>query len=77
MRPTTRAYSHQGHGPRADQVGRIHISDIRYLAKISIAFRSRSIHSSAKPTIQTLVMSSEAGHDRALALGDEIAKDIA
>jgi hypothetical protein len=23
------AYSHQGHGPRADQTGRIHISDIR------------------------------------------------
>jgi len=22
-----RAYSHQGHGPRADQTGRIHISD--------------------------------------------------
>ena len=25
-----RAYSHQGHGPRADQTGRIHISDFRY-----------------------------------------------
>ena len=24
------AYSHQGHGPRADQTGRIHISDFRY-----------------------------------------------
>jgi len=27
-----RAYSHQGHGPRADQTGRIHISDFRYPA---------------------------------------------
>ena len=30
MRPNVRAYSHQGHGPRADQTGRIHISDFRY-----------------------------------------------
>src|ERR1700722_8852681 len=30
MRPKMRAYSHQGHGPRADQTGRIHISDFRY-----------------------------------------------
>ena len=29
-----RAYSHHGHGPRADQTGRIHISDFRYPAKI-------------------------------------------
>ena len=27
-----RAYSHQGHGPRADQTGRIHISELRYPA---------------------------------------------
>ena len=27
-----RAYSHQGHGPRADQTGRIDISDFRYPA---------------------------------------------
>jgi hypothetical protein len=26
-----RAYSHQGHGPRADQKGRIHPSDFRFL----------------------------------------------
>ena len=26
------AYSHQGHGPRADQSGRIHISDFQYPA---------------------------------------------
>ena len=38
-----RAYSHQGHGPRADQTGRIHISDFRY-PRTSIAKRSRSIH---------------------------------
>jgi transposase len=30
MRPKARAYSHQGHGPRADQTGRIHISDFRF-----------------------------------------------
>ena len=29
MRPMARAYSHHGHGPRADQTGRIHISDFR------------------------------------------------
>lgn len=29
MRPLARAYSHHGHGPRADQTGRIHISDFR------------------------------------------------
>jgi len=29
-----RAYSHHGHGPRADQTGRIHISDFRYPADI-------------------------------------------
>jgi hypothetical protein len=39
-----RAYSHHGHGPRADQKGRIHISDFRYPAKLSLAKRSRSIH---------------------------------
>ena len=39
-----RAYSHQGHGPRADQTGRIHISDFRNPRTISIAKRSRSIH---------------------------------
>src|SRR4051794_22547641 len=44
MRPTMRAYSHQGHGPRADQTGRIHISDFRNPRTISIAKRSRSIH---------------------------------
>jgi len=32
MRPNVRAYSHQGDGPRADQTGRIHISDFRYPA---------------------------------------------
>ena len=32
MRPIACAYSHQGHGPRADQTGRIHISDFRYPA---------------------------------------------
>src|SRR4051812_24193899 len=44
MRPTMRAYSHQGHGPRADQTGRIHISDFCFLRTISLAKRSRSIH---------------------------------
>ena len=39
-----RAYSHQGHGPRADQTGRIHISDFRYPRTISLAISSRSIH---------------------------------
>src|ERR1700743_261865 len=39
-----RAYSHQGHGPRADQIGRIHISDFRTPRTISIAKCSRSIH---------------------------------
>jgi len=29
MRPPAHAYSHHGHGPRADQTGRIHISDFR------------------------------------------------
>ena len=38
------AYSHQGHGPRADQTGRIHISDFRNPRTISVAKRSRSIH---------------------------------
>ena len=33
MRPMARAYSHHGHGPQADQTGRIHISDFRYPAK--------------------------------------------
>ena len=28
-----RAYSHQGHGPRADQPGRIHISDSAFYAQ--------------------------------------------
>jgi hypothetical protein len=39
-----RAYSHQGHGPRADQTGRIHISDFRNPRTISLANGSRSIH---------------------------------
>jgi len=39
-----RAYSHQGHGPRADQTGRIHISDFRNPRTISLAKGSRSIH---------------------------------
>jgi hypothetical protein len=39
-----RAYSHHGHGPRADKTGRIHISDVRHPAYISLAKRSRSIH---------------------------------
>jgi hypothetical protein len=43
MRTKVRAYSHQGHGPRADQTGRIHISDFRFSS--SLAKRSRSIHS--------------------------------
>ena len=46
MRPKMRAYSHQGHGPRADQTGRIHISDFRNPRTISLAKRSRSIHRS-------------------------------
>ena len=50
MRPTMRAYSHQGHGPRADQTGRIHISDFRNPRTISIAKRSRSIHKGQKRT---------------------------
>ena len=33
MRPMARAYSHHGHGPRADLTGRIHISDFRHPAK--------------------------------------------
>ena len=48
MRPMVRAYSHQGHDPRVDQTGRIHISDFRNPSQtISLASRSRSIHSSA------------------------------
>ncbi|MEG3619523.1 hypothetical protein V5T82_13740, partial [Magnetovibrio sp. PR-2] len=43
-RSMERAYSHRGHGPRADQTGRIHISDFRNPAIISIAKCSRSIH---------------------------------
>jgi hypothetical protein len=39
-----RAYSHHGHGPCADRKGRIHISDFRKPAKLSLAKRSRSIH---------------------------------
>src|SRR5947209_15582677 len=50
MRPKMRAYSHQGHGPRADQTGRIHISDFRFLRTISLAKRSRSIHLGHKRT---------------------------
>src|SRR3954454_1319801 len=42
MRSTVRAYSHQGPGPRADQPGRIHISDFRQ--HHSLAKGSRSIH---------------------------------
>ena len=34
MRPLAPAYSHHGHGPRAEQTGRIHISDFRYPADI-------------------------------------------
>ena len=45
IRPKMRAYSHEGHGPRADQTGRIHISDFRFPRTISLAKRSRSIHS--------------------------------
>src|SRR5689334_1535142 len=53
-----RAYSHQGHGPRADQIGRIHISDFRNSRTISIAKRSRSIHSGQKlKSLLVLVMS--------------------
>ena len=37
MRPTARAYPHQGHGPRADPTGRIHISDFRTPAPFSLA----------------------------------------
>ena len=44
MKPKIRADSHQGHGPRADQTGQIHISDFRFLRTISLAKRSRSIH---------------------------------
>jgi hypothetical protein len=44
MRPTMRAYSHQGHGPQADQTGRMYIRDFRNTRTISIAKRSRSIH---------------------------------
>ena len=33
MRQKVRAYSQLGHGPRADQKGRIHISDFRYPEK--------------------------------------------
>src|ERR1700733_14080067 len=47
-----RAYSHQGHGPRADQTGRIHISDFRNLRTISLAKCSRSIHKGHKQTWQ-------------------------
>ena len=36
MRTMARAYSHHGHGPRADQKGRIHISDFRYPAKTQL-----------------------------------------
>ena len=43
-----RAYSHQGHGPRVDQTGRIHISDFRNPRTNSIAKRSRSIHTGHK-----------------------------
>ena len=45
-----RAYSHQGNGPRADQTGRIHISDFRKTTHNYIAKRSRSIHSGHSPT---------------------------
>ena len=44
MRPKARAYTHQGHGPRADQTGRIHISDFRFPRTNSLAISSRSIH---------------------------------
>ena len=33
MRQKVCAYSHQGHGPRADHKGRIHISDFRHPAE--------------------------------------------
>ncbi len=45
-----RAYIHQGHGPRADQTGRIHISDFRYPRTNSLAIGSRSIHLGHKLT---------------------------
>ncbi len=45
MRPKARAYSHQGHGPRAEHTGRIHISDFRNPRTRSLAISSRSIHS--------------------------------
>jgi uncharacterized protein (DUF2267 family) len=44
MRPKARAYTHQGHGPRADQTGRIHISDFRFPRTNLLAISSRSIH---------------------------------
>ena len=44
MRPKARAYSQQGHGPRADHTGRIHISDFRNPRTSSLAISSRSIH---------------------------------
>ena len=41
---TVRAYSHHGHGPRADQKGRIHICDFRSHAETQL-------HSAAGPYI--------------------------
>ena len=39
--------THQGHGPRADETGRIHISDFRYSRTNSLAISSRSIDRAA------------------------------
>jgi len=33
MRPKARAYFQNGHGPKTDQIGRIHISDFRILCQ--------------------------------------------
>src|SRR3546814_3399349 len=50
MRPMARAYSHHGHGPRAEQTGRIHISVFRDPAQISLANSSRSMHRVTRST---------------------------
>ena len=47
-----RAYTHRGHGPRADQTGRIHISDFRFPRTNSLAISSRSIHLGQKPAFE-------------------------
>ena len=48
MRPMALAYSHQGHSPRADQTGRIHISDFRFPA-------NSLLRNAAGPYIRCLV----------------------